>query len=466
LTASASVAVSSNAAASSESKVYAELDDRDEDASAVSLSHIGGGVTVLPNDPPSISGWNYAAANTVAIPAHKVGDLILVWAGASGTGTVAAPAAPVAGGTVPAFTTLAAAAGVQQANSTSSAFASRSQRFAYAVAKATNHTLGAWGTANSVAVAVVTNVSDAPIGKHAETGLQFTAMSNYNLLSPSIALQHGDGRSILLRTAHIDATSTNSFLWSAPAGSSTAYTGTGNPVFYATRRNKVTDAPTENIALQISPTLTRAAGFSTRMTTLEVVGLPNTGISEQSELVDLITAGSHTVPIPAWATRIDVVACGGGGGGNQAAGFIAGLGGSAGSWASRRFTSSEFAAGGSIAVTVGAGGKGGQGGIVLIDTGKDGGASTVRVGAATVTAAGGKGGDNVSLSQWGQSPGNHNFQGEQYRGGTVSQTGGASGGLPGAGGSGANGVLLGVGGVGGSGGGGRVWIRFSGFASP
>jgi hypothetical protein len=237
-------------------------------------------------------------------------------------------------------------------------------------------------------------------------------------------------------------------------------------VFYATRRNKVTDAPTENIALQISPTLTRAAGFSTRMTTLEVVGLPNTGISEQSELVDLITAGSHTVPIPAWATRIDVVACGGGGGGNQAAGFIAGLGGSAGSWASRRFTSSEFAAGGSIAVTVGAGGKGGQGGIVLIDTGKDGGASTVRVGAATVTAAGGKGGDNVSLSQWGQSPGNHNFQGEQYRGGTVSQTGGASGGLPGAGGSGANGVLLGVGGVGGSGGGGRVWIRFSGFASP
>ena len=51
-------------------------------------------------------GVNIAAGNTVALPAHRAGDLILVFAYRATSDS--APAAPSAGGTVPTFTSIQA----------------------------------------------------------------------------------------------------------------------------------------------------------------------------------------------------------------------------------------------------------------------------------------------------------------------------------------------------------------------
>lgn len=82
----------------------------------------------------SFVGAQGAAAATVTIPAHQVGDMILIFAYRDGSNTV--PTTPTAGGTVPTWTLISSAGA-----STNSA------NFRYAVATATTTTSGTWTNA-------------------------------------------------------------------------------------------------------------------------------------------------------------------------------------------------------------------------------------------------------------------------------------------------------------------------------
>lgn len=83
-----------------------------------------------------------AAATTVTIPAHQIGDLILIFAYRDGSNT--SPSVPAAGGTVPTWTIIGTASG---GNTNSSVLY-------YAVATATNHTSGTWTNATELICAV------------------------------------------------------------------------------------------------------------------------------------------------------------------------------------------------------------------------------------------------------------------------------------------------------------------------
>ena len=85
----------------------------------------------------SFVGSQGAAAATVTIPAHQVGDLILIFAYRDGSNT--APTIPTAGGTVPTWTTI----GSTGANTNSSAFVRTT-------ATATNHTSGTFTNATEL----------------------------------------------------------------------------------------------------------------------------------------------------------------------------------------------------------------------------------------------------------------------------------------------------------------------------
>ncbi len=144
-------------------------------------------------------------SQTVAIPAHQVGDLIVIFAFADGFTTGLKK--PTASGSVPAWIDIDANTGANQ----------RHSRTAYYVATATNTTSGTWsggsfGTNMLIAV-VLRGQASSPIGGHAESG----GADSSGATSPGITLSNTDGTSIVL---HFGAR-TNQFLpsWSAaPSG--------------------------------------------------------------------------------------------------------------------------------------------------------------------------------------------------------------------------------------------------------
>jgi hypothetical protein len=85
----------------------------------------------------SFVGAQGAAAATVTIPAHQVGDMILIFAFRDGSTT--APTTPTAGGTVPTWTLISSTG----ANNCSA-------NFRYAVATATTTTSGTWTNATEI----------------------------------------------------------------------------------------------------------------------------------------------------------------------------------------------------------------------------------------------------------------------------------------------------------------------------
>jgi hypothetical protein len=99
---------------------------------------------------PTIVGAAAAAGTSVAIPAHAVGDTILLVAYRDGSTTV--PSKPAAGGTVPAWIDIDANAGANL----------NSLRAAKFVATATTTTTGTWTNATGVAVIVLRGAG--PIG--------------------------------------------------------------------------------------------------------------------------------------------------------------------------------------------------------------------------------------------------------------------------------------------------------------
>ena len=75
------------------------------------------------------------AGSSITLPTHAVGDIIVIFAYRDGA--TAVPTNPTAGGTVPAWVDIDAAAGAN----------TNSARSAYFVATATNHTSGTWTNA-------------------------------------------------------------------------------------------------------------------------------------------------------------------------------------------------------------------------------------------------------------------------------------------------------------------------------
>lgn len=124
-------------------------------------------------------GDNYAAARSVSIPAHQIGDAILVFG--AGVGGVI-PTAPAAGGTVPTWTTI-----------DSWANAGTAMKLVGCIATANNHTSGTWDTqCGALIVVVIRGVSQtAAIGGLARdyntSGTSGTA--------PAITLVRSDGSS-------------------------------------------------------------------------------------------------------------------------------------------------------------------------------------------------------------------------------------------------------------------------------
>lgn len=133
---------------------------------------------------PKIVNQRTYQANTGNMPAHQVGDMILVFAfnGASTT----APTTPTAGGTVPTFTNNLAPAGANTC----------AMKVASAVATAANHTLGTWTNATNLIVLVIRGqAASSPIGGSAS---QATA-SSLTVNLPAITLAVTDNSSLLLR---------------------------------------------------------------------------------------------------------------------------------------------------------------------------------------------------------------------------------------------------------------------------
>lgn len=172
---------------------------------------------------------------------------------------------------------------------------------------------------------------------------------------------------------------------------------------------------------------------------------------ESSHVFDV--AGTHSLALPAWAKWAQVVVLGGGGGGSGGDSALnrAGNGGDAGKWNSVQMALS----GGTMSITVGAGGiRGEKDGV-----GTAGGASSVSVGSLGVSAGGGAAGPHASVNgnDLGQSPGSYSAFGRTF-------VGGATAGLdtvgfpPGGGGGRGSGGFFGGGGPGRAGARGQVWV--------
>ncbi len=182
--------------------------------------------------------------------------------------------------------------------------------------------------------------------------------------------------------------------------------------------------------------------------------------TNQHDPVTVYLTQSTTVPIPSWASYIEVIPLGGGGGGRQGGtlGFY-GDGGKAGRW---NPTTWEYGVHFDDSVTnvtfeCGVGGRaGGTGGS---DVGGAGGTSTFSIPGHSISAEGGEGGTDLRFGTKvpGASPGTFRYNDEPYVGGGTQGTTGSEGAAPGGGGGGGNAISLQNGGRGANGAG---WIRF------
>lgn len=133
--------------------------------------------------PVQIQGSASAAASSVAIPTHQIGDEILLFV--FNNASVTPPAAPAAGGTVPAFATINSGVG--------NTCAAITTQF---VATANNHTSGTWTNATGIVAVVLRGENTlSPVGGNA---CVLSSASGTGATSPSVTLTKSDGTSALL----------------------------------------------------------------------------------------------------------------------------------------------------------------------------------------------------------------------------------------------------------------------------
>lgn len=133
--------------------------------------------------PMQVFNGNAAQAASVAIPAHQLGDVILIFAFNNASTTIPAP--PSAGGTVPAW--------AQIDPGTGNGCAAATYQF---VATANNHTSGTWTNTTHMEAIVVRGADPTnPIGAHQIAAI---ATSSTQAVSGTITPQKTDGSSAFL----------------------------------------------------------------------------------------------------------------------------------------------------------------------------------------------------------------------------------------------------------------------------
>lgn len=143
-----------------------------------------------------ISSNKAADTNSVAIPGHAIGDLLVIFACAPWSNTVSKPAAS---GTIPNWNTI-------YSEPAGSEFYTH---VAWAVATANNSSSGTWTNAYQMQVAVLSGQGASPIG-----GFAATQGYNWAPTAPSVTMTNTDGSSQLLHFAASAANGTfsNNFL--------------------------------------------------------------------------------------------------------------------------------------------------------------------------------------------------------------------------------------------------------------
>lgn len=176
---------------------------------------------------------------------------------------------------------------------------------------------------------------------------------------------------------------------------------------------------------------------------------------------------SGTIGIPNWANFIDPIPLGAGGGGNMGGtlGFY-GEPGKPGKFNATTWERNIHFAGNFQTITFNRGNRGDGGSSILDTSGKAGGSSSFSLGAHTITAEGGEGGDGLKIgggTPIARGPGMFEYKGEKCSGGGDQHNYGGNGAAPGGAGNGGNWISFQSGGRGGHGAG---WVRFRQTALP
>jgi hypothetical protein len=197
------------------------------------------------NAPVYLTGSVSATGQTIALPPHQAGDLIVFACARNDSNTV--PAKPAAGGTVPTWVDIDANTGANNA----------ALRTAYAVATANNHTSGTWNTtaATILSAAVIRGQGASPIGGHAEAG----GAASTSIAAPAITLVNSDASSLIL-CVHIAATAVT--FSAAPAGYTRRVTEPSTYACINTKNDSTTDGSvTQSVS---ASTVWRAAQIEIR----------------------------------------------------------------------------------------------------------------------------------------------------------------------------------------------------------
>lgn len=212
---------------------------------------------------PIITGVaSIAGADSITLPAHNVGDLILMFS-TNLRASDSVQTAPAAGGTVPTWTTI-----INTPNSNNGAGTYLAHSAVYAVATATNHTSGTWTASGNLETLLVVVISGAksgtPIGGVAQNNVFGQSSATY----PAVTLGDTSGSSLLLR-------------YSAQQGSGGGWTGTPSGLTVA-----------ETLSVSGSWTRLCTADSSTTATSLDT--LQNAGASVYHATVTLEIRGNPT----------------------------------------------------------------------------------------------------------------------------------------------------------------------------
>jgi hypothetical protein len=188
-------------------------------------------------------GSGAVVADSVTLPTHAVGDLILVFAirdQASGYASV-----PSAGGTVPTWTS------IDTGTYGPDALPSYANlRVASTIATATNHTSGTWTNARYIAAVVFSGTAISPKGGSAFNGGTSGTIGATTLTAPAVTLQNAGGSSAIVKVTWNPVGS-----WSTPSGYTSRYADAATTLFQVITKNTTTSDAT-------ATTSTTGNGFS------------------------------------------------------------------------------------------------------------------------------------------------------------------------------------------------------------
>jgi hypothetical protein len=172
-------------------------------------------------------GSGAAAATSVTLPTHAVGDLILVFTLRDTSGYASVPSA---GGTVPTWTSIDTGTYGPDGLSTYA-----NLRVASTIATATNHTSGTWTSAKYIAAVVVSGTAVSPKGGSAFNG----GTEAGTLTAPAVTLQNAGGSSAIVKVTWNLVSS-----WSTPSGYTSRYADAATTFFQVITKNTTTSDAT------------------------------------------------------------------------------------------------------------------------------------------------------------------------------------------------------------------------------